>query len=241
MNDIDTPNHPKAGRQASPEQLPEAHRRKTRWPGWVWVIPLAALAFGIWLGVKYWIGESGDVTVHFARAEGLSVGSPVRYRGVEVGHVKDINLGDDLHHVSVVLGIDQPISKHVGAGTEFWIEQPELAKGQIRNLMAGSSIDVEPVDGAHKTVFDGLEAPPVLPPDQPGRRFILTAGDATGLSSGAPVLYRGVAVGRVLGLRLDESKKQAEIYVFVKAEDADLVRQDTSFWRAGFPSRWRKA
>ena len=233
MTDIDTPNGPKAGRQPTPEQFPEAHRRKTRWPGWVWIIPLAALAFGIWLGVKYWIGGSGDVTVHFARAEGLSVGAPVRYRGVQVGHVKEIDLGDDLHHISVVLGIDQPISKHIGAGTEFWIEQPELAQGQIKSLMAGSYVDVEPVDGAHKTVFDGLEAPPVLPPDQPGRRFILTAGDATGLSPGAPVLYRGVAVGRVLGLRLDESKKQAEIYVFVKAEDADLVRQGTSFWRVG--------
>lgn len=231
MNDIDTRNRPAAG--LNPEQLPEAQRRKRRWPGWVWVIPLAALAFGIWLGVKYWIGGSGDVTVRFAGAEGLSAGAPVRYRGVEVGRVKDIHLGNDLHHVSVVLGIDQPISKHIGAGTQFWIEQPELAKGQLKSLMAGSYVDVEPQDGARKTLFDGLEVPPVLPTDQPGRRFILTADDATGLSPGAPVLYRGVAVGRVLGLRLDNSKKQVEIYVFVKAEDADLVRQDTSFWRAG--------
>ena len=134
---------------------------------------------------------------------------------------------------SVDVAIDGPVSAHMGAGTQFWIEQPELAKGQIRSLMAGSYVDVEPVNGAHKTVFDGLEAPPVLPADQPGRRFILTADDATGLSRGAPILYRGVQVGRVLGLRLNESRKQAEIYVFVKAADADLVRQDSSFWRAG--------
>lgn len=233
MTDDNVTDRPKAGRQPSPEQLPEAHQRKTRWPGWVWIIPLAALAFGIWLGVKYWIGGSGDVTVRFAGAEGLSAGAPVRYRGVEVGRVKQISLGDDLHHVSVVLGIDKPVSEHIGAGTQFWIEQPDLAKGQIKSLMAGSYVDVEPVSGAHKTVFDGLEAPPVLPADQPGRRFVLKADDGTGLSPGAPVLYRGVAVGRVLGLRLDESKKQADIYVFVKAADADLVRQDTSFWRAG--------
>ncbi len=147
------------------------------------------------------------MTIHFASAEGLSAGAPVRYRGVEVGSVRQISLGNDLHHVSVVLRIDQPASKHIGAGTQFWIEQPELAKGQIRSLMAGSYVDVEPVDGAHKTVFDGLETPPVLPADQPGRRFVLTADDATGLSPGAPVLYRGVEVGRVLGLRLDGSKK----------------------------------
>lgn len=233
MPDDNITDRPKAGRPAGPEQLPEAHRRKTRWPGWVWIIPLAALAFGIWLGVKYLAGRSGEVTVRFARAEGLTVGGPVRYRGVTVGHVKAIDLGNDLHHISVVLGIDEPVSEHIGAGTEFWIEQPELVKGRIRSLMAGSYVDVEPVDGAHKTVFDGLETPPVLPADQPGRRFILTADDASGLARGAPVLYRGVDVGRVLGLRLDKTRKQAEIYVFVKAADAGLVRQDTSFWRAG--------
>ena len=233
MTDNNVTDRPKAGRQPSPGQLPEAHPRKTRWPGWVWIIPLAALAFGIWLGVKYWAGGSGDVTVRFAHAEGLNVGAPVRYRGVQVGSVKEISLGTDLHHVSVVLRIDEPASEHIGAGTQFWIEQPELAKGQIRSLMAGSYVDVEPVDGAHKTVFDGLETPPVLPADQPGRRFILTADDATGLSGGAPVLYRGVDVGRVLGLRLDELRKQAEIYVFVRAKDDDLVQRDTAFWRAG--------
>jgi paraquat-inducible protein B len=237
MTDNNVTDRPKAGRQPSPEQLPEAHQRKTRWPGWVWIIPLAALAFGIWLGVKYWIGESGGVTVRFAHTEGLNVGAPVRYRGVQVGSVKEISLGTDLHHVSVVLGIDGPVSEHIGAGTQFWIEQPELAKGQIRSLMAGSYVDVEPVDGGHKTVFDGLETPPVLPADQPGRRFILKADDASGLSPGAPVLYRGVEVGRVLGLHLDESRKQAEIYVFARAKGDALVRRDTAFWRAGCPSR----
>jgi paraquat-inducible protein B len=232
MTDNDIMDRAKAGRQPSPEHLPAAHQRNTRWPGWVWVIPLAALAFGIWLGVKYWIGASGDVTVRFAGAESLSVGAPVRYRGVEVGQVNQVNLGDDLHDVSVVLRIDEPVSRHLGAGTEFWIAQPELATGQLKSLMAGAYVGVEPVDGAHKTIFDGLEEAPVLPADEPGRRFILTADDASGLSPGAPVLYRGVDVGRVLGLRLDESKKQAKIYIFVKAGDADLVRQDTSFWRA---------
>ena len=96
MTDNNIPDRPKTGLQPTPEQFPEAHRRKRRWPGWVWVIPLAALAFGIWLGVKYWVGGSGDVTVRFARTEGLSMGAPVRYRGVQVGRVKGVNLGEDL-------------------------------------------------------------------------------------------------------------------------------------------------
>src|ERR1041385_2647516 len=95
----------------------------------------------------------------------------VRYRGANVGRVRDIRLSDDLAHVNVVLRIEGPISDHIGAGTLFWIERPGLASGQIKNLIAGASVGVQPVDGKPQQVFNGLEEPPVLPAAQPGRSF----------------------------------------------------------------------
>jgi paraquat-inducible protein B len=147
-----------------------------------------------------------------------------------------------------VLRIEGPISGHIGAGTLFWIERPGLASGEIKNLIAGASVGVQPGDGLPQQSFNGLEEPPVLPADQPGRSFVLTADDAGGLSPGAPVLFRGVEVGRVLGTRLGTApggtapggianrgaaKAKVEIPVLVEARYADLVRQDSAFWRAG--------
>ena len=163
-------------RQAGAEPLPEARRARSRWAAWFWAIPLAALALVGWLAMKEWVIGSGDVTVTFARAEGLSPGAAVRYRGSSVGRVKDIRLTDDLEHVKVVLRIDGPISDHLGKGTLFWIERPGLSSGEIKNLIAGASVGVQPVDGQPQQSFSGLEEPPVLPGYQPGRTFALNGG-----------------------------------------------------------------
>lgn len=248
------PGNRQAGRQAGPEQLPQARRRRSRWTAWFWAIPLAALALVGWLATKEWLIGPGDVTVIFTRAEGLSPGAAVHYRGTSVGRVRDIRLSDDLTHVNIVLRIDGPISNHIGAGTQFWIERPGLASGEIKNLIAGASVGVQPVDGKPQQVFDGLEVAPILPASQPGRSLVLRTDDAGGISPGAPVLFRGIEVGRVLGTRLaavqgdtakenttqGDSKIQGgattepvEIPVLVEAKYADFVRQSSRFWRAG--------
>ena len=190
--------------------------------------------------MKEWVIDSGDVTVIFARAEGLSPGAAVRYRGASVGRVKDIRLADDLAHVKVVLRIDGPISDHIGAETLFWIERPGLASGEIKNLISGASVGVQPVDGEPQELFNGLEEPPGSAGHEPGRSFVLTTDDAGGLSPGAPVLFRGVEVGRVLGSRRSARRRararrqgQVEIPVLIEAKYADLVRQGSAFWRAG--------
>ena len=232
------PGNRPVNRQAGAERLPEARRRRSRWAAWFWAIPLAALALVGWLATKEWLIGSGDVTVIFTRAEGLSPGAAVRYRGTSVGRVRDIRLTDDLAHVNVVLRIDGPIGDHLGAGTLFWIERPGLTSGQIKNLIAGASVGVQPVDGKKQQAFVGIEEPPVLPPYQTGRSFVLRTDDAGSISPGAPVLFRGVEVGRVLGTRLaaakgDATTEQVEIPVLVEAKYADLVRQGSAFWRAG--------
>src|SRR3954447_24006796 len=182
-------------RQTGPESLPQARRRRSRLAGWFWAIPLAALALVGWLATKEWLIGSGDVTVVFARAEGLSPGAEVRYRGASVGRVRDIRLADDLAHVNVVLRVEGPISDHIGAGTLFWIERPGLVSGEVKNLISGASVGVQPADGQKRQLFNGLEEPPVLPAWQPGKSFVLRTDDAGGISPGAPVLFRGVEVG----------------------------------------------
>src|SRR5699024_10023738 len=65
-----------------------------------------------------------------------------------------------------------------------------------------------------------------------GRVFVLTDETGEGLTAGAPVTYRGIRVGRVLGKRLGEDGT-IEFPVFVEGDFAGLVRAATVFWRAG--------
>ena len=215
------------------EGLPEARRHTTRWPGWVWLIPLGAVLLVGWFVYQGWIVGSHEVVVRFDDAGGVSRGAPVTYKGVQVGHVDEIGLAEDLEQVELRLVLTDPLGGRLGERTQFWIERPRLAAGDLRGLMSGPHLAVRPGEGPAATVFQGLADPPPAPAGEPGRSILLTAPDASGLSAGASVTFRGVEVGRVAGVELAESARQVRIRAVVKAQHTGLVREGSVFWRAG--------
>ncbi len=212
-------------------ELPRARERRTRWPGWVWLVPAAALGFAGWLAAEEWLWGPGAVTVQFVDVEGIKPGAPVRYKGVQVGRVDEMRLTDGLGGVDLALDMDDVMQGHLGDGTRFWIVRPGIASGEISSLISGAYIGVDPAGEGDVKEFAGLAAPPIVGPAEPGRVVVLTADEGAGLSAGAPLRFRGVQVGRVLGVRL--GKQGVEIPVFVEAEQAGLVHEATVFWRDG--------
>ncbi len=89
-----------------------------------------------------------------------------------------------------------------------------------------------PGDGDPQRDFVGLEDPPLLQPDTPGRAFTLTEDELGAIGPGTPVNYRGVQVGQVEGYALDGNGRHVNIYAFVRAPYDALVRDDTRFWDA---------
>ena len=213
--------------------VPEARRRRVRGPGWVWIIPVAALIFAGWLGVKEWVIGGNEISVRFPQAEGVSSGAAVRYKGMKVGSVDAVKLSDDLGHVELELSLDGRVRQHLGANSMFWIEKPQITQGDITGIVSGPHVDVRPVDGKPAQRFTGHEEPPVRTPAAPGRSFVLTANSASGLSSGGPVLFHGIEVGHILGTRLDETRHQVNVRVFVEKKYANLVTGSSVFWNAG--------
>lgn len=211
--------------------IPEARRRRTRWPGWVWLIPLVALGFAGWLAFEEWVIGPRPLTVHFADVSGIKPGAPVRHKGVQVGSVDRIRLDDDLGGATLVLDMTA-LKGHLGEGTRVWIVRPSLSPEALGNIISGAYLAIEPDGGDGVKELVGLESPPIIEPEGPGRIFVLIDEEAGGLSRGAPVHFRGIAVGEVLGTRFGEDGA-VEIPVFVRGEYAELVREASVFWRAG--------
>jgi len=80
--------------------------------------------------------------------------------------------------------------------------------------------------------FIGLESPPVVTMDQPGRQFILRSADLGSLSPGSAVYFRRTTVGQVVAADLEPSGKGVTIKVFVAAPYDQYVTAETRFWHA---------
>jgi paraquat-inducible protein B len=217
-------------------QDPEAARARVhlaKWSPWVWLIPVAAIFFVGWLVIRYGFMGGGDITVHFTEAGGLERYSPVRFRGAKVGTVQKITVDKDLKEVVVRISMDASMTGALRKGTRFWIVEPGLSGSGIGGLLSGTYVAIAPGDGDESSEFVGQEYPPVLSAPEAGKTFILETNGLGSVEVGAPVEFKGIRVGRVLGTEFNEKTGVTSVHAFVVQRFANDVRQSTRFWRGG--------
>jgi paraquat-inducible protein B len=219
-------------RDVAPEETPRARVRPLEWSPWLWVLPLAALVFVGWLVVRWGFLGGGHVTVRFVEARGLDRYSPVRFRGAKVGTVQKITVDESLGEVVVRLALDREMREALRTGTRFWIVEPGL-EGGVASLLSGTYVGIAPGTGEPADEFRGQEHAPVLAAPEPGKIFLLESEGLGEGTIGAPVKFRGIRVGRVLGAEYDDQRGVSVIHLFVVDRYAPWVREGTRFWRTG--------
>jgi paraquat-inducible protein B len=204
----------------------------------IWAIPVITLIIGVWLAWQT-ISERGPlITVIFETAEGLSAGqSHVRHKDVDMGVVKNIALTPDRRRVQVTIRMSKEATPLLTDGAQFWVVRPRFFAGAIsglQTLISGSYIDLLPAPpgGDAKRDFVGLENPPVLQSDVPGRTFLLEATRMGSLNLGSPVMFRDLEVGEVLGWEVGEMARNVVIHVFVREPFNKYVHDNSVFWNA---------
>jgi paraquat-inducible protein B len=204
----------------------------------IWAIPVITVIIGVWLAWQT-ISERGPlVTVIFETAEGLSAGqSHVRHKDVEMGVVKGIALTPDRKRVQVTIRMNKEATPLLTEDARFWVVRPRFFAGSIsglQTLISGSYIDLlpGPPDGQAKRDFVGLENPPVLQSDVPGRTFLLEAKRIGSLNLGSPIMFRDLEVGEVLGWEVKDMARNIVIHVFVREPFDQYVHDNSVFWNA---------
>lgn len=220
-------------------RLPQANLRHRLGYAWIWLMPLAALALVGYL-VYSLVAEHGPtITITFENADGLTEEqTEVRYKAVTLGRVKNIELSDDLSHVIVTARMSGRAEAFLTEETRFWVVRPRLGGGLrafqagLETLVSGAYIAIDPGsrEAARRQEFEGLEEPPSVRSDEPGKVYYLQAESLGGLSSGAPIFCRDVEVGRVLGYDLEKSLSDVRIRIFVREPYDDWVVPETRFW-----------
>ena len=204
----------------------------------VWLVPIIAAVIGGWLAYKA-ISERGPtITITFKAAEGLEAGkSKIKYKDVEIGQVEHIGLSKDLSGVVVTAKLVKQAERYLTENTRFWVVRARIGAAGASGLgtiFSGAYIGIDPGrGGAPARDFNGLELPPVVTTDLPGRHFMLHGDRLGSLDIGSPVYFRQIKVGQVVGYNLDEYGKKVMINVFIHSPYQHFVRKNTRFWNAG--------
>ena len=180
--------------------------------------------------------QSGQaITIRLPRGDGLSPGTAIRYKGLEVGKVESIDLSDDLQSVILHARITQAIQQIARTGTQFWVVRPEVSLTRAANLetlVSGQYLEVLPADKAasKQTDFVALDEPPNQALRELGLRLVLSAARRNSLKPGVPVTYREVQVGKVTNFELGPSADRVLIHILIEPRYAGLVRTGSRFW-----------
>lgn len=188
------------------------------WPGWIWAVPVAAVAIGAWLLVRFLTQGGTDITITFPNVYGIDPSSTnIEYRGMNVGSVSDVELNKDGSAVNVSASVNDSAKKFLTSETVFWLRgaNPSLSDlSSLGSVLSGPTIVMEPGGGKPTTRFTGQTNKPAAPPGSgPAVLFAVTFnGEVGGLTPGDPIKWRGFPVGEVktIGFHYNLKKEQIQ-------------------------------
>lgn len=237
MPNSEEPQQPSGMYRAEP---PTAQVRRRAPISPVWLVPLLAAGVAIYVAVHAFLARGPLITITFKTADGLVAHqTEVRHKAVKLGTVDEISLAEDMSHVVVRVRMEAQAKPLLTDHARFWVVRPRLSGGGLAGLQTGLetlvsgaylAVDPGPAGGIHVHSYEGLEEPPSVRSDEPGRVFRLKSARLGSLGVGAPVFHRDVRVGEVLSYETGGAEGPVSIRVFVRAPFDGLVREGTHFW-----------
>ncbi len=218
-----------------------ARTQKGRWPGWIWAVPLAAVAIVLWLVLRELSAGGVSVRIQFDDAAGMKAGSTrVTYRGLVIGKVSKVALADDGAHVDATVRIHDEETAYLRAGTRFYLAGATVSlsdPASLKAILAGPTIEMVPGTGAPSRSFIGIAgaAPQRLSVAIPFRVHFTGAGGD--LKPGAAVTLSGFNVGEVSTVELTVDPDDGSMHTAVQ-----IALDPTRFHFTGAgprPADWR--
>ncbi|MGL4380517.1 MAG: intermembrane transport protein PqiB [Vibrio sp.] len=201
----------------------------------IWIIPILALAMGMWMLFQYVNSTGPKVTLILPTADGLEVGkTQIKALNVNVGVISEIKLSKRYDHIIATAQMTKDAQRMLREDSLFWVVKPRIGRDGVSGLdtlLSGAYIQLQPGQStAEQDQFTVMDLPPIAPPDAKGLRLVLTHKEAGKLNVGDPVMYEGFTVGRVETTKFDVTSKSAQYQLFIFAPYDKLVSSGSFFW-----------
>jgi len=161
----------------------------------------------------------------------LRAGSPVNYRGIQVGKILGHELKEDGHTINVPVFIYEPFDKLVHPHSKFWnlsgIDLSITADGikmqtsSLGALLAGGVGFETPDNGQHGEPAEEDTVFPLFKSREDSQNVFTRSvevimyfdNSVRGLKVGAPVEFRGIKVGLVTDIRIEYYQNTMEVRI----------------------------
>lgn len=166
---------------------------------------------------------------------GISSRTLIKYRGLEIGRVSEVDLDQKMSHVVIKASVQGEYQKLMREGTEFWLVKPQLGLAHTKNLetlITGTYFTLKPGSGKPRTTFTVLGTAPDLIQVRKGLQITLLAERLGSIKPEDPVYFRQIKVGKVTYCRLSQNAASVSVGVDIISRYAKLVRSDSKFWKA---------
>ncbi|MBY7955671.1 MCE family protein [Vibrio fluvialis] len=160
---------------------------------------------------------------------GITVGTPIKYNGVQVGEITDVLPDFSSPQVRFKARIQPTYAPYITkAGSVFWLAEAKVGLKGVSNLqnLISKAIEVKPGSGKAAKQFT-LSA---MPYQAKGITFSLQSETRGSIDVGTPVLYRDIEVGRVTDVRLGNFADRVISTIEIESKYAYLVRENSLFW-----------
>lgn len=225
------------------EMPPEAKIEPARRAFWqrasiVWLIPLLALTIALGVAWQAYVDRGPLIEVEFSNAAGVAAGqTELRFRDVTVGRVERVRFTKDLGAVVVSIRVDKEVAPFVDTGSKFWVVRPKVTARGITGLdtvLSGVFIEGSwnSAAGTPATEFTGLNEAPLFRPGEVGLQIALRSNAQSSLTDDAPILYRGIEVGKIGRASISPKSGIAVAEAIIYEPHNQLITDATRFWEA---------
>lgn len=204
----------------------------------IWIIPILALLVALTVAWQSYNDRGPLITVEFENGAGIQAGeTELKFRDVTVGIVEKVGFTASLSKVTAQIRVEKDVAPFIDASAVFWIVQPEVTAQGISGLstvLSGVYIEGswDEKIGTIANLFQGASEAPLIRPGQSGLEIAFRTTANGQLTDNAPILYKGIEVGRVGRAKIDPRNNYAVVEALIFEEHRTLVNNSTRFWDA---------
>ncbi len=176
-----------------------------------------------------------DIILTFSIKHGLESGSEIRYNGITIGAIKEIEIAKDMKTVHAIAYIRKSLDHLLRTDTYIWSVNAKFSASGIANLdtlLKGPYLNLIPGTGKQTTTFPVHDSRPHNMTVDTGLNLVMETDRLGSLGYDKPVYYRQVQVGHTTGYELSPTGQNVLVYLNIHEPFVNLIRENTKFWNS---------